>query len=515
MLKQIDGKSAFITGSLMLAAAIIYVYIFDSKLAVIWDNWIYYILGESLAQGRGYTDLSGNPHTHFPPGYPSIIALAMFFSGSIVFIKIVNGILFISMIPVLLRIFERMKINRVISIITVSALILNCYLLKMATLMMSEIPFLFFSLLTVYLVMKMDIDRSPLKNPIFYLMLVCLVFSLYIRTLGISLVLAVMFYFAFQRKWKYLLLTGLFSAAAFTPWIVYMINSNIESSYVKYILWKDPKVHALGYVGITDIVVRILQNLRNFVGTQMPDALFPFLHKFIFSSIYPRRLLSLLIFLTMIFGLFQIPRKRALVFSYLGLTYAIILAWPVVWTDSRFLYPILPFLLLLFLSGLNRILELLVDRMKPWKKPGTGAGSQWLRYKPHYLGVLLLLYLPTIFVLHNINRGPHPPVWDNVFNAAKWLKENSLPEAVLCSQNPEMLYIVTGRSAVYFQHSTNHSTVIQSLAGQKVDYVLVDELPYEGTRQFLVPTIEKYPQKFEEVLRLEEPRTIVYKFNKR
>jgi len=193
---------------LISAAAVIYIYIFDPKLDTIWDNWIYYILGESLIQGRGYTGLNRSSHTHFPPGYPSLIAMGMFVSRSIIFIKVINGIIFLATIPVLFSILEKMEIKKQLSVIN--------------------------------LVTKMDLTGNPLNNRLFLLMLFCLIFSFYIRTLGISLIGAVLIYLAVHKKWKYLLLTIIACALTFTLWIIHRMN-NGEHSYIKYILCKDPK----------------------------------------------------------------------------------------------------------------------------------------------------------------------------------------------------------------------------------------------------------------------------------
>lgn len=96
----------------------------------------------------------------------------------------------------------------------------------------------------------------------------------------------------------------------------------------------------------------------------------------------------------------------------------------------------------------------------------------------------------------------------------EWLKENSSPEAVICSQVPEYIYIVSGRKSVQFTHSNNHGAVLQSLTGQNVDYVLVDRLSYGGAQQYLVPVLDRYPNRFVKVFELESPGTFVYKINK-
>ncbi|MEO0685613.1 MAG: hypothetical protein AAFY76_11365, partial [Cyanobacteria bacterium J06649_11] len=60
--------------------ASIYFYSFDSKLSLNGDNASYYLLGKSIHMGAGYnlySDLYAKPHSHFPPGYPLLIAIGM------------------------------------------------------------------------------------------------------------------------------------------------------------------------------------------------------------------------------------------------------------------------------------------------------------------------------------------------------------------------------------------------------------------------------------------------------
>ena len=59
---------------------IVYSNIFDKKPDMNGDNFAYYLLGKRLATGQGYTnatEIHHMPHTHFPPGYPMLLALFM------------------------------------------------------------------------------------------------------------------------------------------------------------------------------------------------------------------------------------------------------------------------------------------------------------------------------------------------------------------------------------------------------------------------------------------------------
>ena len=80
-----------------LAFGLVYAFIFDAKLDMGGDNAGYYILGQAMAQGEGYTNIhmpGTPPANHFPPGYPAVLAVAMLLGKSFTWLKLVNGILF-------------------------------------------------------------------------------------------------------------------------------------------------------------------------------------------------------------------------------------------------------------------------------------------------------------------------------------------------------------------------------------------------------------------------------------
>ena len=64
---------------LILAFTFFKVYnsVFDKKINLGGDNAGYYILGNAIASGQGFTNINTKEklgHNHFPPGYPLLIA---------------------------------------------------------------------------------------------------------------------------------------------------------------------------------------------------------------------------------------------------------------------------------------------------------------------------------------------------------------------------------------------------------------------------------------------------------
>ena len=145
-----------------------YLAIFDEKLDLGGDNAGYYILGKALNSGQGYTNIhlpGATPANHFPPGYPVILSVFMTISESFVFLKWMNGLLFLGSLLMLQRLFVRMTGNATLSWIALALSLLNVHLLRSATILMSEIPYLFFSALTLTcLVRWKEEEKAPFGN---------------------------------------------------------------------------------------------------------------------------------------------------------------------------------------------------------------------------------------------------------------------------------------------------------------------------------------------------------------
>ena len=95
-----QGKLYIIIYSLIIVIAFfkIYPYVFDDKIDLNGDNVQYYLLGTSIANGDGFSDIrvsSKPPSNRFPPGYPAIISVVMeTVSNDILSIKRANGFFF-------------------------------------------------------------------------------------------------------------------------------------------------------------------------------------------------------------------------------------------------------------------------------------------------------------------------------------------------------------------------------------------------------------------------------------
>ena len=180
-----------VPGLFVLAFGLIYVFVFDSKLDMGGDNAGYIILGQALLQGEGYTNIhipGSPPASHFPPGYPALLALAMVFGKGFTWLKLVNGILFASALWWFRGFAERASGSASLAWVAVILVGLNSHLLRSSTIIMSEIPYTAASMLALWTLLRWNPETKPFyKSYDFWLVVVLASVAFYIRTAGIAL----------------------------------------------------------------------------------------------------------------------------------------------------------------------------------------------------------------------------------------------------------------------------------------------------------------------------------------
>ena len=140
-----------------------YTKIYDVKLDMNGDNIHYYALGKALAEGKGFTNtisFSETPHTHFPPGYPVFVAGVMkFFPDNINAVKIANGILLYAAILLLFFLLKKISGSIIVAFLTCVFCSIHAEILRYATIMMSEMLFLFCSVAAIFLMLSIKPEQ--------------------------------------------------------------------------------------------------------------------------------------------------------------------------------------------------------------------------------------------------------------------------------------------------------------------------------------------------------------------
>ncbi len=491
----------------------VYNNVFDHKIDLGGDNAYYYILGNSIATGQGYTNIETKQkiaNTHFPPGYPLIIAGASeVFSNSIDFIKKVNGFfLFLSIGLVFLIIYE-LTGNYHIPFITSLFLLFNFFLLRSSTIMMSEIPFLFFSTLCLWLMIKIDFTKPLKKNWLFFILILCVAYTYQIRSFGLALLVGIVVFLAVEKRWKYVhTLVGGFILLAL-PW--YIRTKRLGgSAYINELLQKNPYRPELGKMGFTDWLTRFWHNLERYITREIPSGNFDFLR--VTNYKHPitagEWVIGIVIIAVMIYGLFRLKKYFRLFLFYLIASFGILLLWPDVWVGTRFMLPLVPLLTFLFINGLIDLISLL--------------GLRVLKIKNQTVIYLVLAALSLVTInsyggkavrlLEMQANSPFPKAYQSYFELAEWIKKNAPANSVTCCRKQALFFLYSGKYVTGFANTDNVVKEIKYLEKRGTNYVVLDHLGYSSTARYLYPAIQKFPNKFKVVKHIKKPDTYLFKF---
>jgi hypothetical protein len=488
----------------------IYPYIFDKKLNLNGDNANYYVLGAALSQGEGYTMISSPsnpPANHFPPGYPVIVATVMkFFSTEINTIKQTNGFFLLLSIIALFYLFYKIIDNIHISFISTLFILLNTNLLEYSTIMMSEISFLFFSIICLILVIQVDEKIVFYKNWKFLLLILFVAISYYIRSAGLALVGGIILVFLLQKNWKFLVaFVGGFVLLTL-PWYI-RGNKLGGNSYIKSLFWKNPYRTELGTADLGDWALRVYNNFIRYLTHEIPNAT---INSVAIKDGTPADLKHWLIGIALagfiIFGLIKLKKYRFVIFSYFLGTFGIMLLWPDVWFGSRFILPIVPLLVFLIIMGIYNLL-LLASRYLKIQNSFVKAVVFPLLFL-----AFLPLYTPGIHAMHKNADNIYPQSFQNYFDLAKWANKNTPENATFACRKTAFFYLYSSRKANGYAYTTNREEVIENLKINNIDYVVLDQLGYSSTGRYLYPAIKRYGNKFKLVKKTEKPETYLFEF---
>jgi hypothetical protein len=535
-----NSKYLYRGGLIIISLVYILVYskVFDYKPDMNGDNIYYYSLGKALAEGKGYVNTMGfdeTPHSHYPPGYPFIVSLLMRVGLGMTGIKIFNGLLLYLSCLIIYKLCFRISGNVYITFAATLLTACNSHLLRLASIMMSEIPFLFFSSLTLLLFLLMhDRKKAGVRYWLLAGVCVCTVTAYYVRTIGVTLWLAflctlitlIIINIRKDRKeaWRVHLQNNKLRLIAFaciavffmagkTPWDMRNRQLGISSSYIGSLTTQ------LGGTKISDFggwVERVKLNTVRYVTKEIPCGLFC---KQVVSYGEAAKtmdwIVGLFIIAMLIVGIFRLRGVNLLVFYYIGGTAAVLMMWPDIWFSPRFMSPVIPLLLLLFLTGVVHT----ASKLLSMRKIKTEALAPLVSF-----ALILCLYFgysSSISVeiqkakLKDYTRSNVSLSLAEYLEAAKWVKVNTPNDSRVSVRKPELFYIYSdGRKSIMFPHYATPEEIMTFFDRNKVDYVILDWW-FRHAYATVLPAIQQNEDRFKVVHKIggagDVPATYVMK----
>lgn len=476
---------------------LVYPFIFDSKLFLGGDNATYYSLAKGIASDFNFAASyhpNPQPSNHYPPGYPFILAIAIKLGiTSLKGLKILNGLFLLGSIIVTFLLSLRLTGNRIFSGIVAAAALLNMHLLEYSSITMSEIPFVFFLLLTLLLFLKFVDTGYKLKSWSFFFTILGVIALVYIRTQGIAILGAFVFYLVIAKKYKVAAILAACFIVGYLPWQI-RSNSLGGSSYVTQLFRVNPYNEDSKQMDLADWGTRIKNNAVRYVSKEIPSLLFP-----VKTTAYNDQktgnpipasgiqwVSGILIIAFSLFGIWKLSKFRWLLLSFFGANFVIFMLWPDVWFGIRFILPLAPLLLIVFFVGIKSVLELII------KRDFVASGKIY----PLLVIPYIFINYPTLKRLHDKAEANHSPNWANFILVAEWAKDNLKRTDVVITRKPEIFYFVGDTKTKTFPYTDDLSILKKDFEEHGVTHVVFEQLGFSQTGKYLYPLLVKEPDRF-------------------
>ena len=457
-----------LVGALALAAGLAVV---DARpVGVVHDDAMYVILARSLASGEGYRFLNlpgAPPATHFPPGYPALLAVVSWFApafpASIVAFKAMNA-LFLAMAAVLIACFARARgIGDRWALALGVATAVSIPLLVLGSMVLSELFFLAILLALLPALERLaDGERAAARAA---LLGVAIAVAAMVRSHGIVLLPAAVLVLMWRRRWIDAGVLALTAVVCLLPWQLWSaahagrLPAPLLGNYDTYTGWwmRGLRVMGAGMVPAT-------------LGKTVPETLEMLAVLFSPLRAGAAHAMTLLMLATLTaLGTWSVRRRMPVTLLFLAGYLTIVLVWP--FNPSRFIWGIWPLLLLLVVAGAHAA----VAHPSHFARPARA------------LLVASLAWVTIGYAAYEL-RGVRGAWWSSIARAntqriapaVDWTLEHTGADELLAAEDEGAIYLYTGRRAVpVFSFTTAQ--------------YLRDHSAAENATEGLAPILEAYP----------------------
>lgn len=480
--------------SLALLHAVLGLLLYEPTLFPGGDNAGYMILGDALRGGHGYRDLylPAQPlHAKYPPLLPALLAVLGWLGGLQLF-KLVMLACTTAAVWLTARVGRDLA-GEGPALLAAALLALNPTLLEYGHYVLSEAPFVLLVLLALYGTLREDRAGDVVA-------VLAAVGAFATRTAGLTVLLAVPIGWVVRGRRRAAATAAAAALATMVLWGLYQRwAAPGQPGYLHELILIDPYDPAAGSVGAAGLVARAARNLWAYVGTVVPQTVLG-----AGRVGTPLALLGVAFSGLALFGWARRARREPGAPVMFVLLYAgLIAVWPDVWTDRRFLLPLVPLLSVFALGGL------------------ADAGPRLRRWVP--IAVVLVIGVPCVAWI--VDRVPErmecvasyragspcdAPAFASLYAAARWAAEHTEPDAVVVNRKPRLFYWISRRRGDVYPYSSDPETVMAAIDGMGADYVVVDQVS-GTTPRYLVPAIRAHQARFEPVYEGGAPPSYIFR----
>jgi hypothetical protein len=534
--------------ALMLLAVALWLPRLRGPLDLRYDAGVYYILGTSLAEGRGYR-LLNEPGAiqaiQYPPLLAGVAAAAERLLGTddpaIVghWLRLGAVLLYACYAAAVYRLSRRFLRPGYAAIVTVLTVI-HSHTIFLSDFFAADVPYAF---LTTLFFSTTGAVAGGLALAAYGL-----------RTAGIALLGAWVAEALLRRQPRRALVRGAATAAAVVAWMNYTSAVKADPEYTRpayayqragyqfynvdyaeNMAYVDPFRPELGRVTRTEALGRLTTNLS---GMPMTIGEGVSVHrgwwhgeveklnariKGMELPLWPSDVVIVLLALPVVAGLVLLARRgEVMLVLYVGASLLIIAAtpWPVQFV--RYLVPLTPFL----------TLGLVVALAAAARKVSADRGQWWRALRAVLVGVVVLIALQQAVTLYrSISKYPSPAVffdrpgtrhdyrlffydrhWRLHDDGLDWLARQAKPGEIVATSTPHWAYLRTGLQAVMPPYEADPARADILLEQVPVTYLIVDQLSFlDVGRRYTVPAVESAPDRWRLIYAVNDSGPRIYR----
>jgi hypothetical protein len=404
------------------------------------DDAIYTVLGKALATGEGYRmiNLPGTPHaTHYPPGYPLLLALlwniAPEFPDNVVVFKFANALLLaLAALGAYWFVRVRLKYSPLAAAAIAAAGTASLAMLQLAALVLSEPLFIVFLFLALLAIERSAASGRMRDAALAGLLLgaLCLV-----RTIGVVAVAGGVMVLLLHRRIRSAAVVVAVSAMFLVPWQLWVgahqseLATILHGKYGPYGSWLAEGYRTGGIGFARGVIVENLASTANTLSYLfMPVQFF-----------WPRLVALVALTFAVVGGGIVIWKRAPSVVAFVALYLILIVIWP--FDPYRFLLALWPVLAIVVGAAIYTL----------WGWRPSGGARVVLR-------VLALGGAACILSGHAAWNWQEyeGETWTNLQRRAgmsarplvQWVVQNTRPDDVLSTEHDVLLYLYTGRRGV-------------------------------------------------------------------
>lgn len=468
---------------------------YQPELAPWGDNAQFIVVAKSLASGQGLREINhpAKPtHKKYPAGFPLMLAAVERIRPDAVQamkgMVLAQFVLSTVLIFWLLQLFVDRRLAAAVAILFCSSQLA----LQFASEVMSEVPFLCFSLIALLLGrLEEQAQSTSSRRWLLAGTIAASVWALLLRSIGAALIGALALRMVLRRRYLGAGLLVALGAAAFLLHSA-MLGAG-DNEYLAAYTLVDFYDAAKGQVTWGGLMDRALSNLAKYSLDLIPGSIVP---------LQGAKVLLWLFVVILATGFVRSLWRRESLALYFGGTLLLLLAWPRIWAIPRYLVPLLPIILLWLLQPLAEL--------------GAWARRRWPGL-PAWTGTALAAAVVLAIAIPNLVEATrYDPQrdsrWRQYVRGLEWIRDRAPADAIVMCRKPYLGFLHSKRRTVPTVRSSDEGDFYRALDTNRVGYVVVDSMPLPGTREVVIPNIKRRRSRYELVYRAPSPPLWIFHY---